>query len=538
MTKNISAAPPVEGTPALFWKRFLPSLVLLTLFWGLIFNQLRLEWTVNVTYAYGWAVPLLALYLFRERWQTRPVMGQGLPTWLIISLGIVLLAAYLPVRVIQEANPDWVKINWLMTGLCAGLSLIAVAAVGGVRFSLYFLFPILFCFTALPWPVWFETYLLQELMRINASFCAEILSMAGIPAMAEGNLIQVASRWVNVEEACSGIRSMQTAFMVSLFLGEFYRFSVVRRFMLLIASFVAAFVINLGRTVYLTYLSSQGDVSEKTHDNVGIVAMIGGLVALWLLSEVFRPRGASAPPAPRPAPAASSLMRMPWPAWFALSAAVWLVGVEGFTSWWYDSHEEKLPPSIAWHVEWPKSAPHFNEAEFAERTLALLKYNEGISAGWMTDSGYGWQMYYLKWNPGRVSKYLSRSHYPTVCLPATGMKLVSEVEQWDCWVKGVRIPFTTYLFEENGRSVYVLHAIIEDRPLRAGEHIAYRQVGSDERLQSVLHGERNLGQRVIGIALRGVYSAMDAKEVASNVLQTIIVPDHSAPAQVSLLKTP
>ena len=37
-----------------------------------------------------------------------------------------LLFAYLPVRVIQEANPDWVKINWIMAGLMIGLSCFAV----------------------------------------------------------------------------------------------------------------------------------------------------------------------------------------------------------------------------------------------------------------------------------------------------------------------------------------------------------------------------------------------------------------------------
>ena len=33
-------------------------------FWLMILNQQRLEWTVNPVYSYGWAVPVLAAYLF------------------------------------------------------------------------------------------------------------------------------------------------------------------------------------------------------------------------------------------------------------------------------------------------------------------------------------------------------------------------------------------------------------------------------------------------------------------------------------------
>ena len=89
-------------------------------------------------------------------------------------------------------------------------------------------------------------------MRGNASICAEILTFFGMPAIAEGNLIQISNHMVNVEEACSGIRSLQTAFMMSLFLGEFHRLSVARRIGLMVASFVIAFLVNLVRTLVLT----------------------------------------------------------------------------------------------------------------------------------------------------------------------------------------------------------------------------------------------------------------------------------------------
>src|SRR6187402_1298619 len=91
------------GTRTAWWI----SLGLIVVAWLLVFNQQRLEWSVNPTYAYGWAVPLLAGYLFYERWRTRPLASAPVDNRLWLVVPALLLLAYLPVRVVQEANPDW-----------------------------------------------------------------------------------------------------------------------------------------------------------------------------------------------------------------------------------------------------------------------------------------------------------------------------------------------------------------------------------------------------------------------------------------------
>src|SRR5688572_11843906 len=183
-------------------RAWVASFVLLGVAWLLILNQQRLEWTVNPTYAYGWAVPLLAGYLFYERWQTRPAASRPVSGWAWLLVPALLLIAYLPVRIVQEANPDWVKINWIMAGLVIGVTFSAVFSVSGWRGAWHCAFPILFCMTAPPWPVWMEDALTKSLMQWNATACAEVLTLAGHPALAKGNLILIGTSWVNVEEAC------------------------------------------------------------------------------------------------------------------------------------------------------------------------------------------------------------------------------------------------------------------------------------------------------------------------------------------------
>src|SRR3954464_1609497 len=98
-----------------------PTLAAIGVFWLMVLNQQRLEWAVNPVYSYGWAVPVLAGYLFWARWTRRPAAEPGISfAWFAGGVGL-LFAAYLPARVIQEANPDWVKVNWTIAALWMGI---------------------------------------------------------------------------------------------------------------------------------------------------------------------------------------------------------------------------------------------------------------------------------------------------------------------------------------------------------------------------------------------------------------------------------
>ena len=54
----------------------------------------------------------------------------------------------------------------------------------------------------------------------RASIASETLALCGIPAQLEGNLIRVRTGVVGVSEACSGVRSLQTAIMIGLLFGD------------------------------------------------------------------------------------------------------------------------------------------------------------------------------------------------------------------------------------------------------------------------------------------------------------------------------
>ena len=99
------------------------------LWWRLV-DQLRLEWSLNPQYAYGWAVPFLCAYLFWQRLgnakgEGRSAEGGGRTSafsFQLIFWGIALL--YFPIRLIQEANPEWRMVSWILALQVIALTLL------------------------------------------------------------------------------------------------------------------------------------------------------------------------------------------------------------------------------------------------------------------------------------------------------------------------------------------------------------------------------------------------------------------------------
>ena len=244
-------------------RQFSARLVLPLLFFGALWfvlcRQLSGEWLVNEQYNYGWFVPFFALYLFWLRWQDAPPAEIPNPksqvpnpvATLVIAIGALLLL--LPVRLFEIATPEWRPLGWIHAASVATLTLLYLWCVGpaGAGWVRHFAFPVAFFFVAVPWPTAVEVPIIQGLMRMVADVAAETAMLLGIPAQVEGNLIRVSTGLVGVNEACSGIRSLQTSLMIGLLFGELKRLSVLRRVALVAGAVIIALFANFVRAVFL-----------------------------------------------------------------------------------------------------------------------------------------------------------------------------------------------------------------------------------------------------------------------------------------------
>src|SRR6266581_3250470 len=251
--------------------------------WFILCRQLTGEWSVNEQYNYGWFVPFFSLYLFWLRWQDRPPPEipnpeSQIPNSAALLLGILALLLLLPIRLFEIANPEWRLLAWIHAAAVVTLTLLLIWWAGGEAWLRHFAFPVAFIFVAVPWPTSVESPVIQGLMRLVAHGAAETAMLLGTPAEVEGNLIRVTNGLVGVNEACSGIRSLQTSLMIGLLFGELKRLSVLRRVALVAGAVAIALLANFVRAVFLVHIAATENLSEvgRWHDIAGysIIALV------------------------------------------------------------------------------------------------------------------------------------------------------------------------------------------------------------------------------------------------------------------------
>ena len=463
----------------------------------LLFRQLALEWRINPQYSYGWVVPLLAAYLFWERWNDRPTPD---PTVRKSALFFILLLIWLPMRLIQEANPDWRLVSWMAALIVVGFLWLALLFVGGRSWWGHFAFATAFILIATPWPTPLENFFVQRLMQSIADGAAEFLNWLGIAAQQQGNLIQLTGGSLGVDEACSGVRSFQATLMVSLFLGELFRLSVFKRLFLMIAGAMIAVAFNFARALTLAIAAGRlGTTSvERWHDPAGYIVLLLTFITLLAIAKALRTPRLKAGVEP-------STMPLHFPKRAAIVTLVWLGLCEVANAAWYRSHESNTQPKQQWVVDWP-----YPSSKISENVRLLLRFNEGESAIWNGPQGSQWQLFFFHWKPGRAAANLARNHRPETCLPATGFKLAENRGTKVYSVNELNLPIHRLEFTDSGQRLHVYYCLWEDRtsPNAEGPSLLTRE----NRLRAVIEGRRHLGQRVLEVVIAGIDSPEKADE--------------------------
>ena len=593
-------------------------------------DLLRVEWTLHAQYAYGWAVPFLCAWLFWRRksegrdqksevsavpsrnpqspilnpqssiscppsaapspdslsaFQEPPSPSPQLstprsilrpPTSAVSSHGLlfafVLLSAFLFTRLIAEANPDWRLVSWALTLEAVAGLLWFLHGWGGRAALRQFAFPVLFFLVAVPWPSAVEQPVIQVLTRGIVAVTAELMQAFGLVAVVHGNVIETARGLVDVDEACSGIRSLQAALMLALFFGEWQRLPAGRRLALCGVAFALACLFNLARTLTLSLVAAHQGTAAVTrwHDPAGTAILVGCFCGVWAAAEWLgrrqRAEGRSQrsevsvspaapflfpnPQASISAPPSDATLAQPLGEGLGVKAAdapitssplaplsdlrpltsavrpspglvfafLLLLAGELAIHFWYA--RPPRPPTADWQAVLPRERAGYKTVELPRVAAEILRFNEGASGAWMNDDGTRWQMIALRWFPGRVAVSLARNHTPEICLPAAGRKVSAMSGPHRMTAAGVTLPFRCFTTEQNGLPLFVFYTLWEEG---AGEQTAASGFLTwAARWQAVRERRRNPGQRVLQIALGGARDQAHAEELLQAELPRLI----------------
>ncbi|MEY2565383.1 MAG: hypothetical protein QOH88_3576 [Verrucomicrobiota bacterium] len=555
------------------------------LLWFILCRHLSSEWSLNEQYNYGWFVPFFAAYLFWLRFEEMQ-NGAGLPSgregeagdqaagnvqgldvrgqtgelrgWraLVISAAALALLLLFPVRLFEVANPDWRPLGWVHAFAVIAITFAALYLLGGWKWTRHFSFPILFFLVAVPWISAVEAPIVQGLMRGIAALAAETVSLLGIPAQVQGNLIRIASGVVGVNEACSGVRSLQTSLMIGLLLGELKRLSLWSRVVLVAGAVAIALIDNFFRAVFLVWMAATRDIAavDRWHDFAGyaiVAAVFAGSLALAALlapraskqrSEVRSQRSeGKIPTADVRPPTASPFLLSNF--YFLLSLA-WLFAIEAGVEFWYRAHERNLMPRTTWTVHTPEKAAGLREIKIDEGVRQTLRYDTGRELVWKTTDPMAPEtpttnyLYYFRWNPGSSSVVRARAHRPDICLPGAGWNLLAEYGTKIYRSRdGIELPARHVSFrQENGSAVVHTFFCLQEDKIHPDEARPDLQLAEGvqpdwsmtARTRTVRNGVRNLGQQVLEVVFLTSHPIEDeaAEQRFGELVRDLIVADE------------
>ena len=498
--------------------------------WFRVISSLWPEWNINPQYSYGLVVPLLMVGLLVRRWhQARGTLGvsvggkSSLLKWFCVLMALL----YLPTRLINAGTPEWRPIQWLLALEAVGLTLYGIYLAGGKSWVRQAAFPVTFFLVAVPWPTPIEQPIIQGLSHLNAMLVVEVMGILNFPAVQHGSMIEVSTGIVDISDACSGIRSIQSSLMISLFLGEFFRFTWRRRLLLVPIGFVLAMGFNLGRASLLTWIAATKGVAaiDEYHDEAGFTIMLACTAGLWLVAWLLG-RG-NPQPSPSETKAADDNI-LGWSndsLWrrckrFAMALCFWVALVEAGVGLWYHFREAQLKPSLQWTMHFLVDNPTFKELPQTKVEHDLLQYDQGQKVQWQEDDGTTWQVFYYNWLPGRVAGYLAKRHTPEACLTATGLKMTAGPDLQIMNVHGVELPMRCYTFDTFSGPLQVFQCRW-DAGAGKGSYTA-QDLTRYNLLRSVWEGRGNQGQKVVEVIITGYADQAAARQALERQLDNLI----------------
>ena len=248
-------------------------------------------WRHNPDLQFGWIVLMLSGFLLWEAWEARTsVVYRWSPAGLLLAAfgcgTLFLTQVYQTAYGMTPASMSGLGLGVL---LVIASNLLYVFGWPGLR---HFAFGFCFIYLALPVPSVIHDPIVVGLQAKVAFVDVEMLKLAGIPASRVGSLIQLPNCTVGIDEACSGIRSLQSTVMATLFIGYLSLRSWGLRASLLISGLLLAFVGNVIRSLFLSFLANgRGEQALKSaHDTAGwsilVFTVVGVGAMAWLLARV------------------------------------------------------------------------------------------------------------------------------------------------------------------------------------------------------------------------------------------------------------
>jgi exosortase len=465
--------------------------VVLTWIWTWLY--LASEWSANEQYQYGFAIPLLGLYLSFQRWPNPLPRGQ--------RNGLILYVAAFPILLVAEllrlTDP-----LWRLTGAAfmTGATVLTMGYFGqlaGWALVRRMAFPLGFLWLGLPWPVPLENLVIQALSRAIAAFTTVLLNLAGIAALQRGNTIETAGQLVGIDAACSGIQSLQASLMASLFLWGSLKLLLRPGLMLQFTAMFFALLINLGRVIALTYSAHQFSSQNQTlHDCVGGIATLLLFGGIYLAAMRLRRSPGSVPANPEGDHAPLDCVATSSDPSLARQAVVFasFLMIPVFADFVIGSGSGAAPqPRPRWRVDAENLPPGWSAHSLpaTPSQAGMLRFTDWVGFQVRTPDGLWADVIHLFWRTRNGMPSMAFCHTPALCLPSAGWQMIGTPDPIELHVDGGFVSFVRYLLQQENERLLALQFVGRGKRIDPLFIASNTGKGRLERLTQLWSGSRD-----------------------------------------------
>jgi exosortase len=424
--------------------------------WLWTWKHLALEWSANPQYHYGFGVPILFVVALWKRWPgplapTRPGVASLcilILAWLAFSLGELL---------------RWHDPVWRLTGGFLALGTTLLTAVwlhraGGGPLLKRALFPLALAWLALPWPVPVELRITQQLLHFVTAITIALANLIGIAAIQHGNTVELANGTFGMDDACSGIRSLQAAVMASLFLGELLRLTPRLRGALLLGGVAFSILGNVARVLALMLVFHSGgeNVESHWHNFAGGLASLLTFAAIGVLAIRLAP--------PTTTESGTRIRVSILPGFDGIVIAFAILATPLLARTWFHHLQipaESQPRTAHWTID-PNRLPSGWDSEIVQpndTARTALRYSGWNAFRFRSPRGWSAQIVHLTWAPGTSLPGMAFYHTPAMCLPWSGWSESVPAKAATLVVRGEPLPCVVYRFRQGNEATVVIQSL-------------------------------------------------------------------------------
>ena len=305
MAIDTVSAPPRTPTASVapdLWQRVLPTLAVLLAFLPLLYLHALSLWD-RPHYQFFPFVLAGSAALAWSRWREVCSLNPGDRT-----LTLAGLAAAWALLALAEVL--------LFAGLAAVAFLVLLAVllygVGGWPLFRALLPAWGFLWLAVHLPFGLDGRLVRGMQALASSWSSAVLDTLGTYHVLAGNVVEIGSQHLLVEEACAGLNSLFSVLACTLFLILWQSRPWFRSTLLLAASLLWVLVANVSRIVVVVLAAERWQLDLSLglkHDLLGLACFATAVLLIWSTDRLFLfflPRWAEAPAAASPSVASPS----------------------------------------------------------------------------------------------------------------------------------------------------------------------------------------------------------------------------------------